>query len=66
MLSYNVHCSFVDTCWEKANLLALLYVMFFLCFCGDLGQVWYMIVSNPDLCRLPYFENMKISVFTQS
>ena len=49
-----VHCSLVDTCWEKANLLALLHLMFFYCFCGVLGQVWYMIVSNPDLCLLPY------------
>ena len=23
--------------------------------CGILGQVWYLIVSIPDLCRLSYF-----------
>ena len=23
---------------------------------GILGQVWYLIVSIPDLCLLPYFE----------
>ena len=23
--------------------------------CGILGQVWYLIVSFPDLCRLSYF-----------
>ena len=23
--------------------------------CGILGQVWYLIVSHPDLCRLSYF-----------
>ena len=23
--------------------------------CGILGQMWYFIVSIPDLCRLPYF-----------
>ena len=23
--------------------------------CGILGQVWYFIVSNPDLCHLSYF-----------
>ena len=38
----------------------LLYVMFncvFVTFpCGILGQVWYLIVSIPDLCRLSYFE----------
>ena len=31
-----------------------------LCVCyfpiGILGQVWYLIVSIPDLCRLSYFE----------
>ena len=36
----------------------LLFVMFN-CFvvtftCGILGQVWYLIVSIPDLYRLPY------------
>ena len=39
--------------------LALLYVMFrcvFVTFpCGVLGQVWHLIVSIPDLYRLPYF-----------
>ena len=33
--------------------------MFIICFvtflCGILGQVWYLIVSFPDLCRLSYF-----------
>ena len=24
--------------------------------CGILGQVWYLIVSFPDLCRLSYFQ----------
>ena len=24
--------------------------------CGVLGQVWYLIVSIPDLCLLTYFE----------
>ena len=24
---------------------------------GALGQVWYLIVSIPDLCLLPYFNN---------
>ena len=24
--------------------------------CGILGQVWYMIVSTPDLCHLSYFD----------
>ena len=43
----------------------LLYVMFncvFVIFsCGILGQVWYLIVSIPDLCHLSYF--LKWSTF---
>ena len=39
----------------------LLFVMFncvFVTFpCGILGQMWYLIVSIPDLCRLSYFAN---------
>ena len=52
------HCSLVVTCWERAGLLALLYVMFYCVFvtfpCGVLGQVWYLIASIPDLCPLTY------------
>ena len=37
----------------------LWYVMFNLVFvtfqCGILGQVWYLIVSIPNLCHLSYF-----------
>ena len=29
MMFQNDCCSLVDTCWERANLLALLYVMFY-------------------------------------
>ena len=30
--------------------------VFFITFpCGILGQVWYLIVSIPDLCLLSYF-----------
>ena len=47
------------TYWERANLLALLYVIFSCAFvtfsCDVLGQVWYLIVSLPDLCLLTYF-----------
>ena len=53
-----VHCSLVVTCCERTGLLALLCVVF-LCFvtfpCSVLGQVWYLIVSIPDLCLLTYF-----------
>ena len=41
------------------HLLALLYVMGFFCVfvtfpCDVLGQVWYLVVSIPDLCLLSY------------
>ena len=48
----SVHCSLVVTCWERANLLALLCVLFYCVFvtfpCGVLGQVGYLIVSISD------------------
>ena len=44
-----VPCICVVICWEKADLLALLCVMFSCVFVtfpyGVLGQVWYLIVS---------------------
>ena len=54
-------CKPVVTCWARADHLALLYVMFSCVFVtfpyGVLGQVWYLIVSIPDLCLL-YFNNI--------
>ena len=53
-----VHCCLVVTCWERAHLLALVgdvYCIFVTFPCGILCQVWYLIVSFPDLCRLSYF-----------
>ena len=50
------------TCWEKAVLLALVgdvYCIFVIFPCGILDQVWYLIVSFPDLCRLSYFESAR-------
>ena len=45
----SVSYSLDDTCWEKANVLAYLYVMFYLVFVtfpyAVLSQVWYMIVT---------------------
>ena len=55
----SVHCSLVVTCWERANLLALFCVMFSCVSAafprGVLGQMWYLIVSIPDICLLSYF-----------
>ena len=54
----SVHCSLVVTCREKADLLAVLCVVFYYVFltlpCVVLGQVWCLIVSILDLCLLPY------------
>ena len=51
--------SFVVTCCEMADLLALFCLLFSCVFVtfpyGTLGQVWYLIVSIPDLCLLPCF-----------
>ena len=55
----SVHCCLVVTCWIKADLLALVgdvNCVFVTFPCGSLGQVWYLIVSFPDLCHLSYFD----------
>ena len=54
----SVNCCLVVTCWERADLLALVCDVFvFVTFpCGILGQVWYLIVSIPDLCSLSYID----------
>ena len=49
----------VVTCWERADILALVCgVQLSVCHfpIGILGQVWYLIVSIPDLCALTYFK----------
>ena len=56
-------CLIIAALWspagKKANLLALLCVMFYCVFitypCGVLGQVWHLIVSISDLCLLTCF-----------
>ena len=64
MLSLSVPCSLVITEWERADLLALLCVMFSCVFVtfpyGVPSQVWYWIVLIPDLCLI-YF-NKKIDI----
>ena len=58
----SVHCCLVVTCWERT--FKLLFVMFncgFVTFpCGILGQVWYLIVTIPDLCELSYFNYLSL------
>ena len=48
----SVHCCLVVTCWERADLLALVGDVncIFVTFpCGILCHVWYLNVSFPDL-----------------
>ena len=55
----SVYC-LVVTCWERADLFALVCdVLLRVCYfpIGILGQVWYWIVSILDLCPLSYLEN---------
>ena len=57
-LCVSVYMCFVVTCWETADLLALVcgvYCEFVTFPIGILGQVRYLIVSIPDLCTLTYF-----------
>ena len=63
--------SLLVTCWERVDLLALLYVIFSCVFdtfpYGVQGQLLYMIVSIPDLCLLPYFQPfVKLHDFAKS
>ena len=63
----SVHCCLVVTCWERADLLALVWDVYcdFVTFSfGILGQVWYLIVLIPDPCCLSYF-NIPINSYCQ-
>ena len=54
----SVYMCHVVTFWERADLLALVCdVLLSICYfpIGILGQVWYLIVSIPDLCTLTNF-----------
>ena len=56
-LCVSVYMCLVVTCWERADLLGLV-CGFLLWVChfpiGIFGQLWYLIVSIPDLCTLTY------------
>ena len=45
----SAHCCLVVTCWERLSFEVLNWVVVTFPF-GILGQVWYLIVSIPDLC----------------
>ena len=54
----SIPCSLKITRWERADLLALLCMMFSCVFptfpYGVLSWVWYLMVSIPDFCLLLY------------
>ena len=41
--------------WPLGSLAYYILLCFVTFPCGILGQVWYLIVSIPDLCLLTYF-----------
>ena len=54
---------FIAALWSPAGkgltswLLFVMFICVFVTFpCGILGQVWYLIASIPDFCRLSYFD----------
>ena len=62
----SVPFSLMIRCWERADFLTLLYVMFSCVFVtfpyGVLGRLWYLIASIHDLYILPYFYSWCISL----
>ena len=57
-LCASVYMCLVVTCWERADLLALVCgILLLVCHfpIGILVQVWYLIVLILDLCTLTYF-----------
>ena len=64
---------FVAALWSPAGkglTFWLWFVMFncgFVTFpCGILGQVWYLIVTIPDLCKLSFFNYLSLHLYFQS
>ena len=61
----SVYICLVITCWERADLLALVCgIQLWVCHfpIGILGQVWYLIVSIPDLCTCLTLNNDGVPV----
>ena len=57
MLSRLFIAAFWSPAWKglTSSLLLVMFIVFLFFPCGILGQVWYLIVSFPDLCHLSYF-----------
>ena len=55
---------FIAALWSPAGKGLTSWLLFVMCNCvfvtspcGILGQVWFLVVSIPDLCRLSYFKS---------
>ena len=62
----SVPCSLVINCLERADLLAILCVMFSCVVTfpyGVPGQVWYLIVTILDICLLIYLGGSYLPIF---
>ena len=60
----SVHCCPVVTCWERADLLALVddFNVFCVTFPFDiLGQVWYLIKLFADRCLHSYLKSLLVA-----
>ena len=64
---------FIAALWSPAGkgltswLLLVMIIVFVVTFpCGILGQVWYLIVSFPDLCRLSYFSYIDLNLLVMN
>ena len=58
-----IYCSLVVTCWERADLFALVWDVHrdFVTFPLRIsGQLWYLIVSIHDPCSFSYFYMLKL------
>ena len=62
LVFFMLSCLFIAALWSLAGKGLTSWLLFVMCICGFvtfpcgiLGQVWYFIVSIPDLCRLSYF-----------
>ena len=57
-------CLFIAALWSPAGkeltswLLLVMFIIFVTFPCDILGQMWYLIVSFPDLCRHSYFASI--------
>ena len=57
-MSLRLYSSFIPSVPDLLAHVGDVYCIFVTFPCGVIGQVWYLIVSFPDLCHLSYFESV--------